>query len=80
VALGRSDDPRGIGDHHRVRGVDGFRGGVTGYALVDAPAMTQRGRGFVLAPEGATHLALTQTRLSETLKPEKRLCHGWVFR
>jgi hypothetical protein len=43
VALGRSDDPRGIGDHRRVRGVDGFRGGVTGYALVDAPAMTQRG-------------------------------------
>jgi hypothetical protein len=23
--------------------VDGFRGGVTGYALVDAPAMTRRG-------------------------------------
>ena len=42
VAVGRPHDLCGIADHHRVRGVDGCRGGITGHGLVDAPAVTQR--------------------------------------
>ena len=42
VAVGRSDDPRCIADHHRGRRVDGDRGGIGAYARVGVPAVTQR--------------------------------------
>jgi hypothetical protein len=41
--VGRSDDLCGISDHHRVRGVDGNRGGIRAYARDGVPAVTQRG-------------------------------------